>query len=553
VALAATRAHHRRSVNDAPVTDAPSPPSSAFSPLKNAVFRAVWIGNLCAGLGTWLQNTGAGWLMTDLAPEPAMVAAVQAATLLPVFLFALPAGALADIIDRRLFLIVSMAVQAVAALALAGLTLAGLTGPWLLLFFTFLIGAGNAMSMPAWAATTPELVSREELPQAIALHGMAFNGARAVGPAIGGVVLATLGAWACFAVNAISYIPLIGAFAAWKRDAANVPSREHFLSAVRAGLRYVGSTPPFQRLMIRAALLFTFASAPWALLPLIVRTQLASGPETFGLLLGAMGVGAVLGGFLMPQIRARMRPDWVVAAGGLLASAGILALGLGRHPAVAAAGMFAYGIVWITAIATLQVAAQLSLPTWVRARALSIYQVAFFGALSGGSLLWGWAGEVWGIGPAMAAAAAGGAVAALIGLRVRLPTADAASALPAGPALAVPLPRAAMTASAERGPVVVTIRYVVPKEKTRSFLTLMEEVGRCRRRDGAFAWRVLEDMQVEGQWLEMFGLERWGDYPRHAARLTAAEAALLDRVASLHQAETPPETHLYLGPTAWRG
>jgi MFS family permease len=512
------------------------------------VFRAVWIGNLCAGLGTWLQNTGAGWLMTDLAPEPAMVAAVNAATTLPIFLFALPAGALADIIDRRLFLIGSIAVQAVAAVILAALTIAGLTGPWTLLAFTFLIGVGNAMSMPAWAATTSELVSREELPQAVALHGMAFNGARAIGPAIGGVVLATVGAWACFAVNAVSYLPLIGAFATWKRDPGSVPSRESFLSAVRAGIRYVGATPPFQRLMIRAALLFTFASAPWALLPLIVRERLASGPETFGLLLGAMGVGAVLGGLVMPRIRAMMRPDWVVASGGLLASAGILALGLGRHPLIAAGGMFAYGIVWITAIATLQVAAQLSLPSWVRARALSLYQVAFFGALAGGTLIWGWAGEVWGIAPAMSAAAAGGAVAALVGLRVRLPAADAASALP-GPGLAVPLPRAASTASAERGPVVVTIRYAVPKEKTRTFLRLMEEVGRCRRRDGAFAWQVLEDMQEDGIWVEMFALERWGDYPRHEARITAAEAALFDRVAGLHHGDAPPETHLYLGPT----
>lgn len=530
---------------------APSPP--AFAPLKNRVFRAVWIGNAAAGLGTWLQNTGAGWLMTDLAPEPAMVAAVQAATTLPIFLLALPAGALADIIDRRLFLIASMAVQAVAAVMLAALTIAGLTGAWTLLFFTFLIGAGNAMSSPAWAAITPELVSREDLPQAIALHGMAFNGARAVGPAIGGVVLATIGAWACFAANALSYLPLIGAFAAWKRDASNAPSRERFLSAVKAGLRYVGSTPALQRLMIRAALLFTFASAPWAFLPLIVRERLAAGPETFGLLLGAMGAGAVFGGLMMPRIRATMRPDMVVAAGGVLASAAILALGLGRHPAIAAAGMFAYGIVWITTIATMQVAAQLSLPGWVRARALSLYQMAFFGALSGGTLLWGWAGEIWGIVPAMSAAAAGGLVASAIGLRVKLPTADAASALPAGPTLAVPLPRAAHAAAAERGPVVVTIRYVVPKEKTRRFLALMEEVGLCRRRDGAFAWRVLEDLQADDVWVEMFGLERWGDYAGHAARVTAGEAELLALVASLHKGEEPPETHLYLGPTPWRG
>lgn len=547
MARAAAAAQYRAAVPDHP------PQPSAFAPLRNRVFRAVWVGNAAAGLGTWLQNTGAGWLMTDLAPEPAMVAAVQAATTLPIFLLALPAGALADIIDRRLFLMASMAMQAVAAVGLAALTLAGLTGAWALLFFTFLIGVGNAMSMPAWAAVTPELVQREELPQAIALHGMAFNGARAVGPAIGGVVLATAGAWACFAANALSYLPLIGAFASWKRDAANAPSRERFLSAVKAGLRYVGATPGLQRLMVRAGLLFAFASAPWAFLPLIVRERLASGPETFGLLLGAMGVGAVLGGLLMPRIRRLMRPDMVVALGGVLASAAILALGLGRHPLIAAAGMFAYGIVWITTIATLQVAAQLSLPGWVRARALSLYQMAFFGALTGGTLLWGWVGEVWGIVPAMSAAAAGGVAAAAIGLRVRLPSADAQAALPAGPTLAVPLPRAAHTASPERGPVVVTVRYVVPKEKTRSFLTLMEEVARCRRRDGAFAWRILEDMQADGEWLEMFGLERWGDYPRHAARITAAEAALIARVASLHQGEGPPEAHLYLAPTAWRG
>lgn len=548
VAPGAGRAH------DGPVPDdSAAASSSAFAPLRNPIFRVVWIGNAVAGLGTWLQNTGAGWLMTDLAPEPAMVAAVQAATTLPIFLLALPAGALADIIDRRLFLIVSLAVQGAAALALAALTLAGLTGAWTLLLFTFLIGAGNAMTMPAWAAVTPELVRREEVPQAVALHGMAFNGSRAIGPAIGGVVLATVGAWACFAANAVSYLPLIGAFASWKREAGNAPSRERFLSAIKAGLRYVGSTPGFQRLMLRTALLFAFASAPWAFLPLIVREKLLRGPETFGLLLGAMGAGAVLGGLAMPRLRKLLPPDRLVALGGVLASAAILALGLGAHPLIAAAGMFTFGIVWITTIATLQVAAQLSLPAWVRARALSLYQMAFFGSLTGGTLLWGWAGEVWGIVPAMTAAAVGGVAAAGLGLRVRLPTPDPSAALPAGPALAVPLPQASHPAAPERGPVVVTIRYLVPKEKTRSFLTLMEEVARCRRRDGAFAWRILEDMQADGAWLEMFGLERWGDYPRHAARITAAEATLLARVASLHQGDVPPETHLYLAPTEWRG
>jgi MFS family permease len=278
-----------------------SPSAGAFAPLRHPVFRALWIANLASNTGMWIQNTGAGWLMTSLAPSPLMVSLVQAAAMLPVFLFALPGGALADILDRRLTLIAAQLWIAVMGVLLAALTAAGVLGPWGLLALTFAIGAGTALNFPAWAATTPELVPREDLVGAIALNGIGFNLARALGPALGGFVLAAAGPAAAFALNALTFFALLGALIAWRRPAgprATMP-RERLLGAMRAGLRFVAAAPAMRAAILRACAFFFFASAVWALLPVVVREQLGLGPAVFGLMLAVVGAGAVAAGTVM--------------------------------------------------------------------------------------------------------------------------------------------------------------------------------------------------------------------------------------------------------------
>lgn len=530
----------------------PMPLPASLAPLRRPTYRAVWIANVLAGLGTWMQNTGAGWLMTDLSPEPLLVALVQVASLAPALLLALPAGALADRMDRRRYLIATQTWMLLVSSGLAVLAVTGEIGPWTLLLFTAAIGAGNAMSNPAWQAIAPELVPREELSQAIALHGMGFNGARAIGPAIAGQVLNVAGAWACFALNAISYLPMIVAFATWKRAPDPPPGgREGLIAAIRGGLRYVRATPPYRRLMARAFLHFLFAAAPMALLPLIVRQGLGQGPATFGVLLGAMGFGAVAGGLVQPWLRARLDPDRRVALCGLVTACAMLVLALVPVVAAATLAMAAYGATWIVSIATMQVAAQLTLPNWVRARALSIYQMAFFGGLSFGSFAWGAVGEQAGLRSALLGASAGAGLVALLSRRLALPLVEGAT--PAPPPSAALLPEPDPDADPERGPLVVLRRYRVEAGSVAGFLAAMDEVEGCRRRDGAIAWQLLERLGQPDAWLEVFTFESLAEYRRHLVRITGDEALVLAEAERFHAGPAPPATELCLGATRHSG
>ena len=350
---------------------------SALVPLRNGTFRHLWLASVVGWLGTWLQNTGAGWLMTSLAPEPLIVAAVQAATIMPVFLLALPGGALADIVDRRIFLLGTQTWTILAASLLAILTLCHLmTATWLLVL-TFAIGIGSALTAPAWSAIVPELVPREDMVQAIALNGIGYNLTRAVGPAIAGFLILLGGSSLAFSMYAISILAVLHALFVWHRNRrfTGLP-REHFVSAMRAGMRFVRNTPAIQAAMVRTASYSIPASAPWALLPLYVRHDLALGPGMYGLILGMMGVGGVTSGMLLPIVRAKLSRGATVVLCTLLSCAGMAIVGSVQHWIPAAFGMLLFGLGWTSAFATIQAAAQLVCPPWVRARALSIYQLA---------------------------------------------------------------------------------------------------------------------------------------------------------------------------------
>jgi MFS family permease len=530
----------------------------AFAPLRHATFRTLWLATLASNIGLWIQGAAAGWMMTGLDPRPLMVSLVQVASMLPVFLLALPAGALADILDRRRFLIGAQAWVLACGLLLAGLTALDWVGPWGLILFTFLIGTGSAMTWPAFSATTPELVPREDLVGAIALGGISFNLARAVGPAIGGLAVGLSGPALAFLLNALTFLVLILALIAWKRDPGATGGggprgapREHLVSAMRAGLRFVAATPAMHAAIIRACTFFFFAAGVWALFPLLVRDQLGLGPEAFGLLLGAVGAGAVAAGFLLPALRARMDRSEMVFWSSVVSSGAVAALAVAQHWAPAVLALLAYGGAWIAAGSTMAAAAQLAAPAWVRARAIAIHQLSFFGFMAVGSALAGWIGDRAGVAPTLGLLAGGGAVAAVLVRGWRLDPVPAAP-VPAG---AAPPPRPGppaaalldlLSAAEDSGRVLEVVRYRVPPAHRAAFVEAMAEVRRVRLRTGAERWRLLEDVAEPDRWTELWAVASWADHLREEPRLTEEDRAALARAAALHAGEAPPEAARFL-------
>ena len=526
----------------------------AFAPLRHSVFRTLWLATLASNTGMWVQNTGAGWLMTSLDPSPLMVSMVQAASMLPVFLLALPAGALADILDRRRFLIGAQVWMLAMAVLLAVLAMTDSLGPWGLLAITFGIGAGTAINFPAWAATTPELVPREDLVGAVALNGIGFNLARAVGPALGGFAIAAAGPEAAFALNAVAFLLLIVALIAWRRpaDRRGLLPKEHLVAAMRAGLRFVSASPSMQAAILRACAFFLPAAAVWGLLPLLVRGQLGLGPEAFGLMLGVMGVSAVGAGFVLPSLRARLDRGTLVFLASVVVAVAMGLLALSEHWLPAALSMALYGAAWIAAGSTLAVSAQTAAPAWVRARAIAIYQLSFFGMMAFGAALAGWLGARFGVGPALAAAAVGGMALALLVRPWRLdPAAAPAARKGEESAAVVPVPEAPAAELEEllgerSGRVLEAVRYHIDPADRGAFLEAMREVRRVRLRSGALTWRLYEDVAHPERWAEFWAVGNWTEHLREAHRQTEADVAALARAAALHRADAPPEASRYL-------
>ncbi len=517
------------------------PTLPALLPLRHPVFRSLWIANVVTALGTWMQNTGAGWLMTSLSPNALSVSLIQAATITPALLLALPAGALADTLDRRRFLIATQAATMTVASALAGLTYAGLIDAAGLIALTFAIGVGSAMYQPAWGATVPEVVPRQDLVQAIALNGIGFNLARALGPALGGVLVLFGGPALAFALYAASFLAGIAALLAWRRtpQPTGLP-RERLFSAMRAGMRFTRHNPAMQAAMLRAVAFFLPCAAPWALLPLVVRAQLGLGAGSFGMLLGLMGVGGVASGLLLPALRGRAGRGATVFGASLFSCAGMACIASSTHWAPAGLGMVLFGIGWVAAASTMQAAAQLAAPPWVRARALGIYQLAFNGALAFGSMLWGWLGTAFGLQPTMAGAAV---IAAALAFAVRGYGLDhsgtAAAQAPAPPAPEDPAPELASMLPRSHGRVLETMRYRVAPADRAEFLDAMQHVQHARGRAGALDWRLYEDVAHPDGWLEAWAMESWTDHLHEANRLSDWDRLVLARVSAFHDAAAP--------------
>ena len=389
-------------------------PPSLFAAFHSRAFTVIWTATVVSNIGGWMYSAAAGWLMTSLNPDPLWVALVQTASTLPIFLFAIPAGAFADIFDRRKFLLVLETLTTVLSAIYAAMIGFGLATPVNLLGFTFLVGATGALTIPAWQAVVPQLVPRDDLASAVAANSVGVNISRAIGPAVGGATITAFGIVSPFWINAISNLGVIGALAWWRpAKSSRVPlPAERFGGAMIAGLRYARNSPALRATIVRAAGFFLFASAYWALLPLVARTQVASGPGLYGVLLGAIGAGAVIGAFAMPAIRGRLSADLLVAAG-MAGTASTLALyGLARDPWTALAASVLAGMSWIAVLATLTVSAQSSLPDWVRGRGLALFTTVFFGCMTIGSAFWGKLAASLGL-PAAHFIAAAGAVAAI--------------------------------------------------------------------------------------------------------------------------------------------
>jgi MFS family permease len=506
------------------------------------VFRALWIAGLASNVGTWMQNVGAAWLMTSLAPTPLWVSLVQAASSLPFFLLALPAGALADVVDRRRLLLFAVAWLATAALALGALTLAGRVTPGALLAFTFAIGVGSAFVAPALLAIVPELVPRAEIPVAVSLNGISMNLARAAGPALGGVVVAAAGVAATFLANAASYGGVVAAIARWRRPAreGRLPP-EDLIGAMRAGLRYVRHSRPLQVVLARVAAFVLPASAVWALLPLHARQELDLGPAGYGLLLGFFGTGAVVAGLVLPGVRSRLGAQRLTTVAAVGYGAAMIALGALPGLPAAAAALVVAGAGWLALLTTLSAAAQLTLPAWVRARGLSVYLLVLFGGLALGSALWGVAAETAGVPRTFEIAGAAVLVSRLFVWRLRLPEGAAPDL---SPAQRWPDPQLAAAFEVERGPVLVTVEYEIDPAEAEAFARAMRALGRIRLRDGALRWGLWADAARPGRYLESFVVESWLEHLRQHERMTTADREVQAVARVFHRGNDPPRvTH----------
>jgi MFS family permease len=504
-----------------PIPAAASRSSLTWAPLTYPTFRSLWIAQFAANTGTWAQTVGAQWLMGDLGGGSLEVALVQTATTLPVFLLVVPSGALGDILERRRLLIASEWLMLVGAAALAVFTATGIITPALLLASTALVGVGAALALPTFAAIQPELVRRELIPQAALLNGANLNVARAVGPALGGVLIGVVGPEATFALNAVSFLGVLAVLYAWDRPPDRRPlGAEPVGSAIAAGARYVRSAPAFATVLARTTLFIVFASALWALLPVVARGPLGLGADGYGLLLASIGVGAVSGAFLVPLLRHRMESNAVVACGSIAYAGALLAVGVSGSLAAAVPALVVAGLAWIAVMSSLSACAQVLLPNWTRARGLAFYTLTFMGGQALGSVVWGVLASAAGLGAAFAIAAAGDLLVPVIGAR-RLVLHSAGDVSHADH---WPEPDVALEIDPRAGPVVVMVEWRVRPGAGDAFVEAMQPVGSARRRTGATFWELCRDVADPLVFVEMFGVRRWEEHMRqHVERGTAMD------------------------------
>jgi predicted MFS family arabinose efflux permease len=531
-------------VETKPPANSPPGNASSLSPFRHPTFTVLWLATVVANIGTWMQNAAAGWLMTGLDPDPFIVSLVQVATSLPMFLFALAGGALADIVDRRRLLIVIQTTVAALVAGFGVLVWRSHVTPPILLAFSFMAGTAAALIAPAWMSIVPQLVPRQNLQPAVALNGVGLNVSRAIGPALAGLIIVAWGMAAPFWLNASSTLGVIAALI-WWRPPADTAARhlptERFGRAIRAGLRHARHNPHLRATLIHAAGFFIFASAYWALLPLVARDQVAGGPKLYGILLGAIGAGAVAGSFTLPFVQRRFGADGPAWAGTIGTAIAMVLFGLARQPAVALAASVVAGVSWIAVLSALNVSAQVALPGWVRGRGLSIFSTVMFGGLSFGSALWGQVATLTSLPTALFVAAAGALLAIPLLWGWKLQT---GARVDFTPSMHWPQPALSHDIEADRGPVLVTIEYHVDPADRGAFVDAITQLAPERRRNGAFEWGLFEDAAQDGRFLETFLLDSWMEHLRQHERVTQADRARQETVHRFQTQGSPKVTHL---------
>lgn len=511
---------------------------SALAPFRNGIFRAVWSASLVSNFGGLIQGVGAAWMMTTIATSPYQVALVQASTTLPIMLFALVAGAIADSFDRRKVMLVAQTFMLVVSVLLTVFTYYNLLTPWTLLAFTFLIDSGTALNSPSWQASVGDMVPRNKVPAAVALNSLGFNLTRSVGPAIGGVIVAAAGAAAAFAANAVSYIGLIIVMARWKRDVpVSTLPRESLGAAMGAGLRYVAMSPNIGKVLVRGAAFGFSAGAVLALLPLVARDVVKGDALTYGIMLGAFGIGAVGGALISVRLRQLLSSETMVRCAFAGFAVCAFNAAISHHAWQTALGLLVGGACWVIALSHFNVTVQMATPRWVVGRVLSVYQTATFGGIALGSWIWGVVADAHGAETALIAAAIAMLAGGAIGLVLPLPQQQV---LNLDPLNRFKEPHLALDLKPRSGPIAIMIEYIIRHEDEAEFLATMAERGRIRRRDGARNWTLARDLENPTIWIEHYHTPTWLEYVRHNGRITHADAMVGDRLRALHSGDEPP-------------
>jgi MFS family permease len=523
------------------MTDQPKPSrfatDSIAAPLRHPVFRRIWLASLVSNLGILIQGVGAAWAMTQMATSADKVALVQTALMLPIMLISMPAGAIADMHDRRIVALVSLSIALCGATALTVLEWFKLATPNVLLALCFIVGSGMALFGPAWQASVSEQVPAETLPQAVALNGISYNIARSFGPAVGGIVVATAGAVAAFAVNAVLYLPLMIVLFLWNRthEPSRLP-RERLNRAMVSGVRYIANSPSIRIVLIRTLVTGLIGGSVSALMPLVARDLLHGGAQTYGIMLGAFGMGAVIGALNITEVRKRLSGEAAVRACAISMAGAIASVALSTNAVLTAIALVLAGGVWMLAVALFNIGVQLSAPRWVAGRSLAAFQASIAGGIAIGSWGWGHLTDYAGVETALLVSAGLMLLSPILGIWLRMPPVGARNEA-STEVLADPEVRLSLTGRS--GPLVVEIEYRVAQDNARLFHNVMQEVQLSRQRNGAYGWSIARDIADPELWTERYHCPTWLDYLRQRSRATQSERALHQRAIDFHLGPEP--------------
>jgi MFS family permease len=510
---------------------------SITAPLRHPVFRRIWLASLLSNLGLLIQGVGAAWAMTQMTPSADKVALVQTALMLPIMLISMPAGAIADMHDRRVVAMVALSISLVGATALTVLAWLNLVTPNILLVFCFVVGTGMALMGPAWQSSVSEQVPPETLPAAVALNGISYNIARSFGPAIGGIIVATSGAVAAFSANAVLYLPLLVVLFLWKRvsEPSRLP-RERLNRAMVSGVRYITNSPSIKIVLTRTLVTGIIGGSVSALMPLIARDLLHGGAQMYGIMLGAFGMGAVIGALNIGEVRKRLSGEAAIRACTLSLAGAIVAIALSKQPVLTAAALVVAGAVWMLAVALFNIGVQLSAPRWVAGRSLAAFQAAIAGGIAVGSWGWGHLTDYAGVEIALLTSAGLMALSPLLGIWLSMPPVGARNEV-AAELLADPEVQLQLTGRS--GPLVVEIEYRVAQDNARAFHNVMQEVQLSRQRNGAYGWSIARDIADPELWTERYHCPTWLDYLRQRNRATQSERELHQQAIAFHLGSEP--------------